>query len=377
MAKRFRIALSYSGTKRAFVAETAKILAERFGQDRILYDKYHQAEFARGNLAFHLPALYYDESDLVVVIYSKGYEASEWCGLEWNAIYGLCKQRKDDDVMLCRFDKVEPRGLYGLAGFIDLDEIAPRDLSGFIYERLAHNEGYPKDYYTRAAPDGPDWPVAAPPVEWPVANHTEAQGAFKELITRESRFRLLPISGVSETGKSHLTKQFVRNALKLPGITCGRFDFKGSSDMDAELSAFAERLGVPSPTPGTGVSNQLAQVFATIRKNATPTLLIFDTFELAGDAERWLKDNLLLSIIQAAWLRVIVVGQRVPMPPGEPWAGQSSPPIALRLPSAEEWFAYGQLHNPSPELTLDFVKKAYALAKGKSSVLAQLCSPGA
>jgi hypothetical protein len=377
MGKRFRIAFSFAGDKRAFVAEAAGILARRFSQQRILYDKYHQAEFARGDLAFHLPALYHEHSDLVVAVLCNDYDTKEWCGLEWDAIYGLLKQRKADEVMLCRFDRVQGKGLYGLAGFVDLDDMAPSDFARLIAERLAVNEGQSMDYYTRDEdPGGLDWPVAAPLLEWPVADHTEARGAFSKLITRAAPFRVLPIHGRSETGKSHLTNQFLRNALKIPGLTCGRFDFKGSSDMDAELNAFADRLGVPAPTPGT-VSGQLAQVFGAVKRTARPTLLIFDTFERAGDAERWVKDNLLLSIITATWLRVVIVGQRVPLPPGEPWAADSSPPIELRPPTPEEWFAYGQPHNSSPEFTIEFVRSAHAFVKGKSSVLAQLCGPAA
>jgi hypothetical protein len=376
--RRFRIAFSFSGDKREFVAEIASILVRYFGKDRLLYDKYHQAEFARPDLAFHLPALYHDEADLVVAVLCNDYETKEWCGLEWNAIYGLIKKRKADEVMLCRFDRVEGQGLFGLAGFIDLDDKTPAQVATLIAERLALNEGYPKDYYTRNTQSGPDWPVVAPPLDWPVADHSEAQRAFAQLITRAAPFRLLPIEGVSETGKSHLTKQFLRNALiKIPDLTCGRFDFKGSSDMDAELRAFAERLNVLTPTPGTGVSRQLAQIFASVKKAARPTLLIFDTFELAGEAERWVKDNLLLDVIRTPWLRVIIVGQRVPTPHGEPWADVSSQLIELRLPTPEEWFTYGKSYKTAPGFTLELVRNVFDLVKGKSSILAQICGPEA
>jgi hypothetical protein len=149
MSKRFRIAFSFSGDKREFVAEIADILAGQFGADRVLYDKYHEAEFARPDLAFHLPALYHDETDLVVAVLSNDYENKEWCGLEWNALYGLIMKRKADEVVLCRFDRVEGQGLYGLAGFIDLDDKTPAEVATLITERLAISEGYPKDYYTR------------------------------------------------------------------------------------------------------------------------------------------------------------------------------------------------------------------------------------
>ena len=56
MGKRFRVAFSFAGEKRAFVAETARILADQFSQELILYDKYRQSEFARADLAFYLPS---------------------------------------------------------------------------------------------------------------------------------------------------------------------------------------------------------------------------------------------------------------------------------------------------------------------------------
>ena len=39
MSKRFRVAFSFSGDKREFVAEIADILAEHFGKERLLYDQ--------------------------------------------------------------------------------------------------------------------------------------------------------------------------------------------------------------------------------------------------------------------------------------------------------------------------------------------------
>ncbi|MCX6898895.1 MAG: hypothetical protein NT105_09360 [Verrucomicrobia bacterium] len=46
-AKRFRIAFSFAGEKRNFVAEVSGKLAQGFGQEHILYDKYHEAGFTR------------------------------------------------------------------------------------------------------------------------------------------------------------------------------------------------------------------------------------------------------------------------------------------------------------------------------------------
>jgi hypothetical protein len=309
------------------------------------------------------------------VVVCPNYGPKEWTGLEWNAIHDLIKKRRVDEVLLTRFNHADLTGLYS-AGYIELDTKTPAEAALLILQRLALNEGYPKDYYTGDALARPDWPVVAPQLDWPVADHTEAQGAFAKLITRGAPFRILPIRGSSETGKSHLTRQFLGNALNIQDLTCGRFDFKATSDMDDELRTFTDGLEVPTPTPGPSVSNQLASVFASLKEKARPTLLIFDTFERAGEAERWVKESLLLAVKKAPWLRVIIVGQQVPNKYGEPWAGSSSEPIELRPPTPQEWFDFGKPHHhDSPDFTIEWVRSLHATVKGKSSVLAQVCGP--
>ena len=147
MSKRFRVGFSFAGEKRAFVAEAAEILARQFGHDSILYDRYHEAEFATADLAFHLPKLYGADVDLVVGVFCKEYNAKEWTGLEWKSIYGLLKQKNNLTVLLSRFDHAEPEGLYGLAGFIELDDKTPVQFADLILERLAINEQRPREFY--------------------------------------------------------------------------------------------------------------------------------------------------------------------------------------------------------------------------------------
>lgn len=146
-SKRFRVALSFSGEKRDYVAKVAAMLAARLGEAAVLYDKYHEAEFARRDLGLYLADLYHDESDLVIVILSREYETKEWCGLEWDAIFDLLKKRRNEEIMLCRFDHAAKRGLYSTAGFVELDGKTVDEATACILERLALNEGKPRDYY--------------------------------------------------------------------------------------------------------------------------------------------------------------------------------------------------------------------------------------
>lgn len=165
--KRFRIAFSFAGEKRDFVKQVADLLAEQFVQDKILYDKYHEAEFARNDLGIYLPNLYNRESDLVVVVACPNYDVKEWTGLEWLAIHHLLQQRRREEVLLCRFDRAEVDGLFGGAGFIELDDKTPEQFVTLILERLALNEGKPRNHYTQPAVVTPPAPKTSIPHNLP------------------------------------------------------------------------------------------------------------------------------------------------------------------------------------------------------------------
>ncbi len=134
--KRFPIALSFPGERREFINAVANRLAESLGRDRVLYDKYHEAEFARLDLDTHLQQLYHDESDLIAVFLCADYERKEWCGLEWRAIRDLIKRRQASTVMPLRFDDTEIPGLFTIDGYVTIGERTPDDIANLILERL-------------------------------------------------------------------------------------------------------------------------------------------------------------------------------------------------------------------------------------------------
>lgn len=109
-AKRFRIAFSFAGEKRDFVQEVGGLLAARFGQEKILYDNYHEAEFARYDLGLYLPTLYGEQSDLVVPVLCPNYDVKRWTGWEWVHIYGLLTKADGARVMPSRFDYAHAGG---------------------------------------------------------------------------------------------------------------------------------------------------------------------------------------------------------------------------------------------------------------------------
>jgi hypothetical protein len=259
-----------------------------------------------------------------------------------------------------------------------LDPLAvPLDLQR--YHRFRHPEDTGDLISWLTAAPGADpapmiaWPERAPSMLWPMANHGPVRDAFERLLTSGAPWRFLPVCGPTEVGKTHITLQMLGNALRLPDLACGRLDFKGTTDVELELRAFVQHLDLPSLPAGSSLGERLGHVLDMLRRRARPALLMFDTYEAAGEAEDWVEKHLLPVLIRSSWLRVVIAGQRVPERAVSPWASESSPPLRLASPAPEDWFSFAKGHKP--DVTLEFVRQAHQFSRGKASVLAQLLGP--
>jgi hypothetical protein len=138
LSKRFSIALSFPGEYRTFVENVASNLAATFTKDRLLYDKYLEAEFARLDLDTYLPNLYRNESELVVIFLCQEYKNKHWCNLEWRFIKQLIATIDQDRIMLLSFG--EPGDLTGIGilpgdGYINIDSRQPDEIIELILQR--------------------------------------------------------------------------------------------------------------------------------------------------------------------------------------------------------------------------------------------------
>ncbi|HFX2047094.1 TPA: TIR domain-containing protein [Pseudomonas aeruginosa] len=137
---RFRVALSFPGERREYVANVAAELKKRLGRDSIFYDKDFTAQLARPNLDTLLQRIYLNNSDLVVVFLCAEYERKEWCGLEWRAIRNIIKNKNDHAIMFMRFDRANVEGAFSIDGYVDLDEHTPLEAARMIVERVRLND---------------------------------------------------------------------------------------------------------------------------------------------------------------------------------------------------------------------------------------------
>ena len=132
---RFRVALSFAGENRSFVAKVAAVLKLNLG-DTVFYDEWFKAELARPDLDTYLQNIYHNESELIVVFLCSDYDRKEWCGLEWRAIRDLIKKKRHEQIMPFRFDQTEINGLFSIDGYISAEKMAPEEAADLILERL-------------------------------------------------------------------------------------------------------------------------------------------------------------------------------------------------------------------------------------------------
>ena len=139
--KRFKMALSFAGTRRAFVKEVVTVLVDKFGRDKIYYDKHFEHELASADLDTFLQRIYQKESEMIVVFLCSEYAKKNWCRVEWRAIRGLINAGKTSNIMFMRFDDTEIPGLFDFDGYLDIKKRSADEVSRLIIKRYGKDWG--------------------------------------------------------------------------------------------------------------------------------------------------------------------------------------------------------------------------------------------
>lgn len=137
--KRFRIGLSFPGEHRGFIEKVAQGLASGLGEKRVLYDQYHEAEFARPDLDIYLPNLYRTECDLIAIFLCADYSRKRWCKLEWRFIRQLIGTIDSKRIMFLSFDDIGSMPELGILdgdGYLSIRQRSTQVITSLIEERL-------------------------------------------------------------------------------------------------------------------------------------------------------------------------------------------------------------------------------------------------
>lgn len=140
--KRFRVGLSFAGEYRAFIKDVATHLASHVGRERVLYDKFYEAEFARPDLDTYLPNLYRTACELIAVFLCADYAKKRWCNLEWRFIRQLICTSDTDRIMFLSFDDlgaVPEIGILSGDGYVSIGKRPAQEIADLILQRLEVN----------------------------------------------------------------------------------------------------------------------------------------------------------------------------------------------------------------------------------------------
>lgn len=366
---RFLVAFSFAGEERTLVQAIAEAVERKLGRGGVFFDDWYLHHIAGHAGDLKLQEIFASGCDLVVLCVSEHY-VKPWPRTEYEAIRGRMMKawdsadpRERDAILPIRVGDGELSGLGPTAIIPEARNRDPEDTAQLIVDRL--RTLVPGSDTTASAK--PSWPEAPPDLDWPVADHRHVRDAFAESLTANTPRRYLPVRGPSMTGKTRITNKMLANALNMPWLACGRFDFKGTANLEQhEVGPFVQHLDIEPPPAGARLNDCLAHILNQIIRHRRPTLLIFDTYEHAGEARHWVEKQLLPSLLRASWLRVAIVGQQVPEASGMVWTSTAHATLELQEPLDVDWLEFGRLFEP--DLSLDTVRDYYERVRARGKV---------
>jgi len=138
LQREFKIGLSFSDHEREYVEEVANILADKFGEDNVFYDRHFEAVLARQNVAMEIIGIFLDRCDLGVAFASTAYIRTDWCMREWSAMLAKSRKRggKKKDTMIICFEDVDiPGHRSEIDGHVEVGQRSPAEIAELIIQR--------------------------------------------------------------------------------------------------------------------------------------------------------------------------------------------------------------------------------------------------
>ena len=220
---RFAVAFSLAGEQRHIILPIAQEVEAILGQSTVFYDAWWEHLIAGMDADLLLQKLYTD-SELVVMCVSAEYGDKPWTRTEYRVLRARQMPSTDRNRLFpVRVGGGDVEGILTNEIVIDVRDKTAQEAADLIVARLNLARGRTDV----VDPDIRRWPADIPQLQRPMADHGDARKAFAGLLCGTSHERALLVRGASETGKSHMSKQMIRNTAQMPGIVSGRFDFKG------------------------------------------------------------------------------------------------------------------------------------------------------
>jgi hypothetical protein len=274
---RFAVGFSFAGEDRALVAPLAEELARHCGRERVLFDRYLEAELAQLDLDVYLPRLYRDETELIVVLLSPDYPNKSWCGLELRWIRQLISSPDKDRIMLLRVGDpgdLSELGILPGDGYLDVSARAATEISALILQRMVHRGIRIHEAADPGVVAGEVVPMPSPSVEV-MANPFGDRGCIRDparFFDRDELLRRifeelgkgssLSLVGETQIGKSSLLAMICHQGPETLQLSPEQFcllDLQGIGDENEFFEALCEILALPQTLRGWKLGRALRQ----------------------------------------------------------------------------------------------------------------------
>jgi len=280
--------------------KVAEFLAGKFGQARVLYDEFHEADLARLNLDILLPELYRTESELVVVFLCAEYSQKRWCSLEWRYIRQLIATEHEGRIMLMSFDDINGIPELGILpgdGYVFIENRSAGQISELILERLRIDSGGKKHDSTPQFEKYPDW-LSVPHYNWtglpgallradlavvPFHRRDEELKTWTSWAKGSGTYPVALIIGAGGMGKTRFARELCVT-LRIERFVCG---FVDPSDTDQCVNWLSARANLPSLLVIDYAETAVDQVAEILRVVARRRLTATRILLLARGAGDW------------------------------------------------------------------------------------------
>lgn len=186
-----------------------------------------------------------------------------------------------------------------------------------------------------AAALSPAWPAPLAGLRPLLADRKEEFEIFEQMITGQSRERILLLQGASGSGKTTLATELCKYARKLHALV-GNADLKGCPTQAATLSVLTMRLG------SFGTSSSLDALLAGLRTSDRPVLLALDTYEAASEEMAQWTERCLQLLDELPYVVAMVSGQNVPDARKSSWRSLACPRQLRPIDDVSDWVRYAR-----------------------------------
>lgn len=139
--QQFKISITFSGRYRDTIVRPTceELLKKGFSKKEIFYDEWHAALINGIDGSATLQSIYYQKSDVVVVLLSPDYRERNWTGnVEWRAVLELINTGEGKRICLLAVGNVDLSRIEGLfatqAIYKSVDNMSPEEIADFICE---------------------------------------------------------------------------------------------------------------------------------------------------------------------------------------------------------------------------------------------------